>query len=344
MMRMPAFWRRASAAGRVSPLARIFAPLGWVYGTLTLNRMRRSGWRAGVPVISVGNFTLGGAGKTPTAMALAEALAARGEAPFFVTRGYGGREPGPLRADPGRHTARDIGDEPLLLARIAPTIIARDRAAGARLAISQGASVIILDDALQNPALEKDFSLAVIDGAFGLGNGQVIPAGPLRAPLEGMLGYVDTILVVGDGEPALIAPLAAQMPVFYGTIRPRLPAQTLAGQRVVAFSGIGLPEKFEATLAGLGASIVGTRRFGDHHPYSADDARTLLALAMKEQALLVTTEKDHVRLAGTGALDELAKAAQSIPIRLEISADLTALIYRVLVSARSRLSTASGPA
>src|SRR6266702_4634659 len=160
--------------------------------------MRRPGSAAGVPLICVGNPTLGGAGKTPAALAIGRFLKAAGERPFFLSRGYGGRARGPLVVDPGRHGAREVGDEPLLLARIAPTVVARARPAGAAVARARGASVIVMDDGFQNPSLAKDFAVLVLDGRRGIGNARVFPAGPLRAPLEIQLERTQALIAVGE--------------------------------------------------------------------------------------------------------------------------------------------------
>ena len=331
-MRTPAFWQRDGA--RLPAL--LLAPFGWIYGWLTLRRLRKPGWRAPVPVISIGNFTAGGAGKTPTAIAVAEALKARGESPFFLTRGYGGRITGPVRVDTAVHDAADIGDEPLLLARHAPVIVARDRAAGARLAISEGATCLVLDDALQNPALAKDFSLAVIDGGFGFGNGNCVPAGPLRAPVHAMQPHIDAVLIIGKDEMDCgQACRSLSWPFFSAMMQPDAASvATLAGRDVVAFCGIGRPEKFRETLEVLGAKIRAFHAFADHHPYSEAEARMLGEA--DDAALLVTTEKDHVRLRGSPALEALAVRAMPVPVTVPLGLDLLEALYRAVDSARSR--------
>lgn len=327
-MKTPDFWRHRGWQSL------LLAPFGWIYGALTLRRMAKPGSRAPVPVISVGNFTAGGAGKTPTAIAIAKALIARGERPFFLTRGHGGREAGPLRVDPSRHRAIEVGDEPLLLARHAPVIVARDRAAGARMAIAEGASCLVLDDALQNPALTKDFSLAVIDGGFGFGNGRCVPAGPLRAPVAASLAKVDAVLVIGPDEAGAGRTVASEIPVFTAEMRPSAGTEMLAGREVIAFSGIGRPEKFRGTLTALGARIVAFHAFADHHAFTDAEAQSLLASA--GERTLVTTEKDHVRLKGTPALDDLAARAMAVPIEIVLDPALIAAIYRAVDSLRSR--------
>ncbi|KQS81929.1 tetraacyldisaccharide 4'-kinase [Methylobacterium sp. Leaf361] len=292
-MRPPAFW----AAGPDHPAARALAPVGAAYGALAARRMDRPGARAGCPVLCLGNFTLGGAGKTPAALAVAGLVAELGAAPAFLSRGYGGRLAGPVRVDPAHHAAADVGDEPLLLARIAPAIVARDRPAGAALCRSLGADVVVMDDGLQNPSLAKDLSLAVVDGPAGLGNGLPFPAGPLRAPLARQWPHVGGLIVIGDGAGGeAVARAAARrgLPVHRARLVPE--TDDLAGRRCLAFAGIGRPEKFFATLAEAGAVIVGTRPYPDHHPYRARELAALSEAARRLDAALVTTEKDAVRL------------------------------------------------
>lgn len=292
-MRPPAFW----AAGPDHPAARGLAPFAALYGALVARRMDRPGAPAGCPVLCLGNFTLGGAGKTPAALAVAALLAELGRRPAFLSRGYGGLNAGPVRVDPDRHAAAEVGDEPLLLARRAPAIVSRDRPAGAALCRQLGADVIVMDDGLQNPSLVKDLSFAVVDGLAGLGNGLPFPAGPLRAPLARQWPHVGGLIVIGDGAggDAVARPAERRgLPVH----RARLvrEADDLAGRRCLAFAGIGRPEKFFATLATAGAVIAGTRPFPDHHPYRPGELAALAESARRLGADLVTTEKDAVRL------------------------------------------------
>lgn len=292
-MRPPAFWSK----GPDHPAARCLAPLGAAYGALVARRMDRPGASAGCPVVCLGNFTLGGAGKTPAALTVADLLVDLGRVPAFLSRGYGGRIVGPARVDRDRHAAADVGDEPLLLARRALTVVARDRPMGAALCRRLGADVVVMDDGLQNPALAKDLALAVVDGPAGLGNGFCFPAGPLRAPPDRQWPHVAGLIVVGDGAPGdAVARTAAGrgLPVH----RARLIGQgnDFAGQRCLAFAGIGRPDKFFATLAETGAEIVGRRAFPDHHPYRPAELEALIAEARRLGADLVTTEKDAVRL------------------------------------------------
>lgn len=296
-MRAPGFWWRSPP----SALARLLQPLGTLYGAVTLNRMRQTGSRAGIPVICVGNFVAGGAGKTPTTLALAARLLAMGETPFALTRGYGGTLQGPVQVDPAQHIPADVGDEPLLLATRLPTIVARERPAGATLAGASGASLALMDDGLQNPSLHKDLRLAVVDGAVGVGNDLCLPAGPLRAPLPGQMEQVDAIVLIGDGaagDHVATRALSAGKSVLRAKLVPPAAIQAeLADLPVLAVSGIGRPEKFAATLRAAGARIAGERAYGDHHAYTASDVATLIAEAKTRACCIAVTEKDMVKLA-----------------------------------------------
>ena len=316
----PSFWWRPPG-----PAAFALAPFGWIYGAITASRMgRKPAHTAAVPVICVGNFTVGGTGKTPFALALAEGLKARGERPVFLTRGYGGRLSGgpPVLLDPARHGPLDAGDEPLLLATSGPVVIAADRAAGARLAEGLG-SVILMDDGLQNPALAKTVSLALVDAASGTGNGFCLPAGPLRAPVARQLAHVDALMTIGDGDAASPVEAAARargLPVFRASLAAR-EAGWLKGARVLAFAGIGRPERFAQSLRNAGAEVAQTRFFGDHHAFTETDAQDLLERAARGGLALVTTAKDRVRL-GTGegdtALARLARQAQVLNVEMRV--------------------------
>lgn len=316
-MREPSFWWQEPglAAWALSPLAR-------VYGAVAGRRMGKTGAPAGIPVICVGNFTLGGTGKTPAALAFAEILTAAGEHPYFLTRGYGGALTGPIEVEPTRHRAGETGDEPLLLARRAPTVVARDRPAGALFARQAGASVIVMDDGLQNPSLRKDLSIAVIDARRGIGNGFVCPAGPLRASLGAQMPRTDAVLIVGEGRhypPRLAALLAAYKPQV---LRARLTldetaVKALGNRKVLAFAGIGDPEKFFMSLAASGIEAAIERSFDDHHQYTEADANDLLAQCERSGLIPVTTEKDAVRLTGPNpALAKLAAKVRTLPARL----------------------------
>lgn len=313
-MRAPAFWWRPPGL-----LAWLLSPIGWAYGAITLRRMRRPGADCGVPVICVGNFVAGGAGKTPTAIALADMLAQRGETPFVLMRGYGGSLRGPVEVHPQHHAARAVGDEPLLMARHARTVVARDRVAGASLARALGASVIVMDDGLQNPSLAKRWRLAVVDGASGVGNGLCLPAGPLRAPLDAQLGEIDTVLVIGPGaagDGVAVAAGRRGIACLNARLEPAAEASArLNGQPVLAVSGIGRPEKFAGTLRDAGARIVAERAYGDHHPYTADDVAAIVAEATLYDSLVATTEKDMVKLAPLWPDSERGRLL-CVPVRL----------------------------
>jgi tetraacyldisaccharide 4'-kinase len=315
-MREPAFWHRPSSLS-----ALLLSPLGALYGVVAARRLARDGFEAGIPVLCVGNYHVGGAGKTPTVLALTKLLRDVGETPIVLSRGYGGRLRGPIKVDPDRHAAADIGDEPLMLARTVAVVVARDRIAGLALAKSQGASVILMDDGFQNPAIAKDTSLIVIDGARGLGNGHVFPAGPLRAPLLPQLARTDALIVVGDGSAA--KPVAAAI-----AARGRLvlsahlraddgSVASLRGKRVLAFAGIGDPNRFFGTLRGSGVEVVQERAFPDHHPFSESEIETLIADAKRDRLTLVTTEKDLARLRTAEELPGRAKDIVPFAVRLE---------------------------
>jgi len=316
-MRDPSFWW-----SRRGFLARLLQPLSFVYGAIAARRMRKPGLRVSIPVICVGNFTLGGAGKTPAALSIVRFLAEAGENPFFLTRGYGGSIAGPVRVDPAVHGADDVGDEPLLLARSAATVVSHDRVAGAKFAQDEGASVIVMDDGLQNPSLEKDLCIAVIDARRGIGNGLVFPAGPLRAPLRTQVAAVNAILYVGDGRKIPDAIAGISIPGKRPLLRARLEpdATVLKGfgrKKVLAFAGIGDPEKFFMTLAGAGVEAIIERSFPDHYRYTASDAAELLAACDEKNLIPVTTEKDLVRLSVKEPdLSRLFARAQALPVIL----------------------------
>jgi tetraacyldisaccharide 4'-kinase len=315
MLRAPAFWWR-----KPGPASFLLAPAGALYGVVAAMRLARRGARAKIPVFCVGDPTVGGGGKTPAVIALAKMLRAAGEKPFVLSRGYGGRTQGPVLVDPGMDAAK-IGDEPLLLAAHASTIVAADRIAGAKLATERGASVIVLDDGFQNPSLEKDFSLLVIDAETGVGNGRVFPAGPLRAPLTAQVARAQGLILIGLGGAAREVAEAATtraIPVFRARLVPdAATANALAKKRVLAFAGIGRPEKFFATLVAIGAEVLERRGFPDHHCFSPADAEELLSRARAHDLQLVTTEKDFVRMRGDPALAGLAVATKALPVTLK---------------------------
>lgn len=308
--------------------ARALAPLASLYATAAARRLRRlPAMRSALPVLCIGNFTAGGTGKTPLALYVAGVVAAAGLRPAFLTRGYGGRTRGPHWVDLRMDSAAAVGDEPLLLAARHPTMLARERAEGARTIVVAGcADVIVMDDGLQNPALAKDLSIAVVDGRRGIGNGRVIPAGPLRAPLEAQLAGTDAIVVNAPAseEAVKAAGLTAEWlkrtftgPVLVAQTVPAGDTAWLSQQPIVAFAGIGAPARFFALLRAMGARLAASVTFPDHHPFTERDARRLLDLARRHDALLVTTEKDAVRLGGArGALADVAGQTRALGVEI----------------------------
>ena len=336
-MREPSFWWRE--AGVASSL---LAPLAMAYGAVASLRLGGRGRDAGVPVVCAGNLTVGGGGKTPTALAVARLLAHAGERPAFLSRGYGGRLTGPLRVDPGRHRALDVGDEPLLLARVAPTVVARDRVEGARMAVAGGASVIVMDDGFQNPSLAKDLSLLVVDARRGIGNGRIIPAGPLRAPASGQLARAHALVVIGTSQvaaPVIADARARGLPILHARLRPDAGlSATLAGGRVLAFAGIADPQKFFASLAEAGIAVGATRSFPDHHRYTPGEASALCEEADRKGLALVTTEKDLARLSGEDKLSQLAAHARALAVTLtfENEQEFKSLVLGRIAAVRAR--------
>jgi tetraacyldisaccharide 4'-kinase len=324
----PGWWYGAAPDGR----ARLLAPLGRLYAWIGERRFRRrQAYRSRFPVICVGNFTAGGTGKTPLAIFIAELLQARGQSPVFLTRGFGGSVHGPAWVEEAPAAAHRFGDEPLLLARVAPTLVARDRKAGILMLEASGRKIssVIMDDGLQNPALAKDFTIAVVDGARGLGNGEVIPAGPLRASMEFQLGLVDAIIVRQpqgnvDGDPQGVHALLKRGfpgPVLEARAEAQGDTAWLAERPVVAFAGIANPQRFYSLLESLGARLAERVTFPDHHVVSVREAERLLLLAQQNDAQLVTTEKDWVRLEGAVSVPEaLLRATRPLPIALKFEA------------------------
>ncbi|RXH15709.1 tetraacyldisaccharide 4'-kinase [Bradyrhizobium guangzhouense] len=333
-MREPAFWYRPR-----SPKSHLLSPLGALYGAIAARRMAREGLDAGIPVLCVGNYHVGGAGKTPTVLALTKLLRELGETPVVLSRGYGGRRKGPVMVDRNSHTAADVGDEPLMMVRDVPVAVARDRIDGVALAKSQGASVILMDDGFQNPKLLKDASLIVVDSERGLGNGRVFPAGPLRAPLKPQLARTDALVLIGDGRAAndVAAELAKRnKPELRARLKPDAASLAqLSGKKVLAFAGIGDPERFFRTLRAAGIEVARTRPFADHHMFSQAELAALAAEAKAEQLTLVTTEKDLARLRGTeGVPDGIVPF--KVTLEFDDPAKLKQLISDHLYKARER--------
>ena len=284
MPRAPAFWFRDGW------LAKLLSPLSAIGAAVTAHRVAQPGWRAPVPVICCGNVTVGGAGKTTLLLDLARRLTERGQAVHVLLRGYGGRSRGTHRVAAG-DTATEVGDEALLLAEVAPTWTGADRAASARAAVAAGATVLLMDDGLQNPSLHKDFSILVVDGATGFGNGRVLPAGPLREPVAAGAARCQAAVVIG--APVLLPP---GLPVLRASLVQAPEIAALHGRRVLAFAGIAYPDKFFAPLIAAGADVVAQVPFPDHFAYTRADLEALLQQAARLDAIPVTTPKDAVRL------------------------------------------------
>lgn len=304
-MKTPGFWYPQNP-GLISLAATALTPLGWLYdGAGRVKSLVTRPYDPGVPVICVGNLTVGGTGKTPVAMAIGRWLDAQGSNPWFLSRGHGGLEKGPLRVDPDRDGASDVGDEPLLLASTAPTVVSRDRAAGAAFAVRHGAGAIVMDDGFQNPSVKKRLSLVVVDAGALFGNGRVVPAGPLRESVARGLSRADAVIVMGAKKPPEGIPndrLAGALsdfagPVFHGRLTPDATASDALGAGpYVAFAGIGRPSKFFATAKQAGFTLVAEIPFPDHHRFTQQDLDTLEASARRLDARLLTTQKDAVRL------------------------------------------------
>lgn len=311
-MKSPRFWYKDRSWQGVA-----LSPLGWFYSWLTKQRLRLGNpYRASVPVICIGNINVGGTGKTPTTIALAERLKSLGFEPHIVSRGHGGSIVGPTSVSLEQHNADQVGDEPLLLAAFAPTWISKDRKAGVIAAERAGANVILLDDGFQNPAVSKDLSIVVIDATVGFGNGKAMPAGPLRENVSDGLARAQVVLTIGNNhdQTSFKHALPNHVKRIQAELVPLPTGMSWSQMRVLAFAGIGNPTKFFSTVKKLGANIVRSVALDDHQPLSEPLMQRLETDAKKHVAQLVTTEKDAVRLPPT-----FRSKVLTIPVRLEFS-------------------------
>lgn len=286
-MKTPEYWQSNSF------ISKLLSPLGWLYGSLTQLRLKiKKSPKAEVPVICIGNITAGGTGKTPVSISIAKMLATEMFHPFFVTRGYGGKLQD-VMVNNKKHTAHDVGDEPLLLSKQAPVIVNANRFEAAQKAVEQGADVVIMDDGFQNPSLHKDLSFLVFDGHYGIGNGRIIPAGPLRETLQDGVKRADAVIIMGKDKHELAQKCG--LPVFFG--HTEASQSSIDGsQDVIAFAGIGHPQKFYHTLKQQGFNVVKTVDFPDHHFYTRDELDKIIAEAKKLNAQIYTTGKDFVKI------------------------------------------------
>jgi tetraacyldisaccharide 4'-kinase len=330
----PFWWYR-----RKGVLASLLAPLGAIYGRIAERRAERvTPYCSRLPVICIGNFTAGGGGKTPMAIAVARLLAASGMRPAFLTRGYGGASNGPTAVRKGA-SASEVGDEPLMLAEVAPTMVSADRVAGAKAIEATDADIIVMDDGFQNQSLVKDLTVVVVDAASGIGNGLVMPAGPLRAPLEAQITRADVLAVIGEGGKA--APLVAAFeradkPVLKARIAPNCDPRWLTVLPVIGFAGIARPSKFFATLRAQGARLIDAHAFADHHRFTKREARRLLDEADARNAMLVTTEKDWVRLPDDDGTDAAELKHRSRPFPIAVMFDDEAALTQMITAAVGR--------
>lgn len=334
----PPFWWK----NRAGLMALALAPFSAGYAAVARHRLLRAERRqVDAPVLCVGNLTVGGSGKTPVAIAFAQAAAAMNLKPGILSRGHGGSVGEPHLVDPDHDLARHVGDEPLLLARAAPVAVTPDRAAGAAMLLAEGCDFLIMDDGFQSARIHIDYALVVVDARRGIGNGRVIPAGPMRASLVDQMRYVDGVLKIGEGsaaEKVVRHAARAGRPFFQASLRPHLP-EGFANRRYLAFAGIGDPDKFFATVVACGGELVVKRSFADHHFYNDFDVQDLMATADAQGLDIVTTAKDAVRLEhGTAAMQALRDRVRVIEVEaaFEIAGTPAAIINETLAAWRRR--------
>lgn len=291
MKRPPKFW----SSSKPHIMQYLLSPLGLIWQAKTRSNLKKQGYKSTIPVICVGNVTIGGAGKTPLALALAKIYQDYGLRPVFLSRGYGSDNQQAMQVDVDQHQACDVGDEPLLLAQYAPCFVCKDRAVGAKAIEDWGkADIIIMDDGMQNPSLQKDFTILVINGQFGIGNGGIIPAGPMRESLSDGLKRSQAVMIIGDDQHKL-AQKTNHIPTFFASIKAKLEKHDLS-KKYLSFAGLAHPEKFKQTLINNGFTLCDHINFADHHPYHEKELENLIHMANKHNAQLITTQKDMMRI------------------------------------------------
>ncbi|MBI1300380.1 MAG: tetraacyldisaccharide 4'-kinase [Alphaproteobacteria bacterium] len=307
LLKTPQFWYRPYGI-----FATILQPIAFLYvAVAAIKRSTTKSYRADIPVICVGNITAGGSGKTPSAIALLKLIQELGlfEKPYFLTRGYGGKVRS-IRRITGHEPAQEVGDEPLLLSHYAQTIVSIDRVAGADFACAEGADCILMDDGFQNVSLKKDISLIVIDGSTGLGNGALLPAGPLREKPELAFARAHGVIIIGVDQHNISSIIPKALPVFRAHIKPISDTHD-RDQNYIAFAGLAHPDKFKTTLLSHGYEVIDFLSYPDHYPYKETDINHLKDQAKLKNARLITTEKDFVRLS-----PELREDIDVLPIEL----------------------------
>ncbi len=328
----PFWWKKNSVMGW------LLAPIGYLYGRAAARILNSDPIsEVPVPVICVGNFVTGGAGKTPTVELLTRYAKSKQMKPGILSRGYGGAVTTPTRVDPDKHNAHDVGDEALLHVKNAVTVVSADRPKGAKMLVELGCDVIIMDDGFQNPSLKKDFHLIVVDRKRGLGNGHSIPAGPLRAPLHQQLMLTDAAFLIGDGDAAdkTIRKIArAAKPFFYGKVQ-AIAGADFKGMKALAFAGIADPSKFFDTLRQNGVEVIDTQAFGDHHVFTAEECEDLLQRAQEQELQLLTTTKDIVRMRDMGP-GPIRLLEESVAVPVHMVPEDPHMLSRIFETAISR--------